>query len=115
MDDLPLIENENQNNFPIAEIYELNELDYLSIYLNLVPTSIYSFIITLILIFSEINNNKEYWSQAHHIILYLKLMLIIYLLYIMKGIFYYFIMLKNRIKNIYLKLVIETLYILPYK
>ena len=35
MDDLPLIENENQNNFPIAEIYELNELDYLSIYLNL--------------------------------------------------------------------------------
>ena len=112
MDDLPLIENENQNNFPIAEIYELNELDYLSIYLNLVPTSIYSFIITLILIFSEINNNKEYWSQAHHIILYLKLMLIIYLLYIMKGIFYYFIMLKNRIKNIYLKLVIETLYIL---
>ena len=115
MDDLQLIENENQNNlpnYPIDEIPELNELDYIFIYLNLVPTSIYSFLIGLILIFSEMNNDKEYWSQAHHIILYLKLMLIIYLLYIIKGIFYYFIMTKNKIKNIYPKLFVEILYLL---
>lgn len=113
MDDnnLQLIDNfgENPPNYPNDE---KNEFDILLFYLNVVPTSIYSLLIGLILFFSETSDNKEYLSQAHHIILYLKFMLIIYLLYMIKGFFYYFIMAENKIKNIILKVVIEIFYIL---
>lgn len=114
MDDnnLQLIENNNENNLRNNPNDKKDEIDFLSFYLNVVPTSIYSLIIGIILLFSETNDNKEYWSQARHIILYLKLMLIIYFLYIIKGFFYFFIMSKNKIKNMILVITIEIFYIL---
>ena len=73
MDNLELNEDNIPPN-PLNENYQeisLNEFDILSIYINFVPSLIYSIIIALILIIPQKDNQEEYLSQAHHIILYL--------------------------------------------
>ena len=102
MDDL-IYENIPQiNPNPVAQDNDetsLHELDILNIFINFVPSTIYCTLISLILIFSAKENLEEYYSQIYHIMLYLKIILVIYALYIMKSLFYYFVMTKNKIKN----------------
>ena len=114
MDNLELNEDNIPPN-PLNENYQeisLNEFDILSIYINFVPSLIYSIIIALILIIPQNDNQEEYLSQAHHIILYLKLILVIYMLYIIKGLFIYFIMAKEKIKNINPKIFVQICFII---
>ena len=68
MNNLQLIENNNQNNPPNDENdenIELSHYDVLYLYLNIVPSLIYSLLITLILIFPGTEDKKEYISQTH--------------------------------------------------
>ena len=68
MDNLQLIENNNLNNLPNNEDDDnekLNGYDNLQLYLNIVPSLIYSLLITLILIFPGTEDKKEYISQTH--------------------------------------------------
>ena len=117
MNNFQLIENNNQNNPPNDENNENNEnielshYDVLYLYLNIVPSLIYSLLITLTLIFPGTEDKKEYISQTHHLIIYLKLILVIYLLYVLKGLFLYFINSKYNF-NIKLGIAIEIIYIL---
>ena len=115
MDDFQINEDNNQlaqENNQNEEDDELNEFDILTIFLNIVPSTIYSIIISLILIFPNSDNKEEYLSKAYHIILYLQLILVIYLLYILKGLFFYFIILKNKIINISPKLLAQVFYLI---
>ena len=80
-----------------AEENQLNEFDILKIFINIVPSLAYSVLIGLILIFPNIEQKEEDFSKTEHIIIYLKIILIIYSLYILKGVFYYFAILKNKI------------------
>ena len=114
MDNLQLIENNNLNNPPNNEDDDnekLNGYDNLQLYLNIVPSLIYSLLIILILIFPGKDDKEEYLSQTHQLILYLKLILIIYLLYALKGLFLYYIISKSKI-NITPKMAFEIFYIL---
>ena len=115
MDDFQLNDNINQiapENNQNEEVDELNDFDVLTIFLNIVPSTFYSIIISLILIFPNYDNKEEYLSKAHHIILYLQIILIIYLLYIMKGLFFYFIIAKKKIVNIYPKIIAQIFYLI---
>ncbi len=111
MDDFQLNEN-NQIAPENEEEEELNDFDILTIFLNIVPSSFYSLIISLILIFPNYDNKEEYLSKAHHIILYLQIILTIYLLYIMKGLFFYFIIAKKKINNLNLKIIAQIFYLI---
>ena len=114
MDNLQLIENNNLNNLPNNEDDDnekLNGYDNLQLYLNIVPSLIYSLLIILILIFPGTDDKEEYLSQTRQLILYLKLILIIYLLYALKGLFLYCIISKSKI-NITPKIAFEIFYIL---
>ena len=111
MDDFQLNEN-NQIAPENEEEEELNDFDILTIFLNIVPSSFYSLIISLILIFPNYDNKEEYLSKAHHIILYLQIILIIYLLYIMKGLYFYFIIAKKKINNLNLKIIAQIFYLI---
>ena len=114
MDNLQLIENNNLNNLPNNEDDDngkLNGYDNLQLYLNIVPSLIYSLLIILILIFPGTDDKEEYLSQTRQLILYLKLILIIYLLYALKGLFLYYIISKSKI-NITPKMAFEIFYIL---
>ena len=97
---------------PNNEETGLDELDMLNIFINFVPSIIYCSLITIILYFPGIENKEDYYSQAHHLIFYLKLILVIYSSYIFKSIFYYFVMTKNRVKNGNTRIMIEILYFL---
>ena len=111
MDDFQLNEN-NQIAPENEEDEELNDFDILTIFLNIVPSSFYSLIISLILIFPNYDNKEEYLSKVHHIILYLQIILTIYLLYIMKGLFFYFIIAKKKINNLNLKIIAQIFYLI---
>ena len=111
MDDFQLNEN-NQIAPENEEEEELNDFDILTIFLNIIPSSFYSLIISLILIFPNYDNKEEYLSKAHHIILYLQIILIIYLLYIMKGLYFYFIIAKKKINNLNLKIIAQIFYLI---
>lgn len=114
MDDFQLNEDNNQiapENQNLGED-ELNEFDILTIYLNIVPSLIYSIIIGLILLFPNNENKEEYLTKAHHIILYLQIILIVYSLYILKGLFFYFIIAKNKITNINPKILAQIFYLI---
>ena len=100
----PQNQNEGEN--------EINEFDILTIFLNIVPSTIYSIIISLILIFPNNENKEEYLAKTHHIILYLQIILIVYLLYILKGLFFYFIIAKNKISNINPKILAQIFYLI---
>ena len=113
MDDLPLIEDNNQNDQINNQNNEegnneINKFDYLTIYLNIVPSTIYTMIIGLILFIPLTKQKEDFLSQSEHIILYLKLILIIYLLYIVKGL-YHFMMTKRKLININAKVIIAEL------
>ena len=115
MDDFQLNENINQiapENNQNEEEVELNDFDYLTLFLNLIPSTIYSIMISLILIFHNYDNKEEYLSTAHHIVLYLQIILVIYLLYILKGLFFYFIIAKNKINNINPKIIAQIFYLI---
>ena len=110
MDDL-IYENIPQiNPNPVAQDNDetsLHELDILNIFINFVPSTIYCTLISLILIFSAKENLEEYYSQIYHIMLYLKIILVIYALYVLKSLFYYFVMTKNKIKNPNSRIIID--------
>ena len=103
---------QNPQNQPYQEnaVENIKGLDILNIFINFVPSTIYCSLICLILLFPD--NYKEYNSEIHHIILYLKLILVVYSLYIFKSIFYYFIMTKMKVKNAHSRVIIEILYLL---
>ena len=115
MDDL-IYENIPQiNPNPVAQDNDetsLHELDILDIFINFVPSTIYCTLISLILIFSAKENLEEYYSQIYHIMLYLKIILVIYALYVLKSLFYYFVMTKNKIKNPNSRIIIDIFYLL---
>ena len=101
MNNFQLIEDNNENNPQDNQNYENNELNFseiLSIFINIVPSSIYSIIIALILLIPQKDQTEEFYSQEYHIILYLKLILGIYLLYVAKGFFLYFVLKKKQNK-----------------
>ena len=116
MNNFQLIEDNNENNPQDNQNYENNELnlsEILSIFINIVPSSIYSIIIALILLIPQKDQTEEFYSQEYHIILYLKLILGIYLLYVAKGFFFYFVLKKNKINNnIYPKMILELSFLL---
>ena len=115
MDDFQLNENNNQilpENNQNEEEDELNDYDILTIFLNIVPSTFYSLIISIILLFPNPDNKEEYLSKGHHIILYLQIILIIYLLYILKGLFFYFILAKKKINNVNLKIIAQIFYLI---
>lgn len=109
-------ENDNQNNFPDnlqqPIVNELKSEDYQIIIFNILPSSIYCLILSIILLipkYSFYSNIKEYEEESYkleHIFSYLKIMLIIFICYIIKSIFYYLLVLKIEINNInYLSLI----------
>lgn len=108
MDNFQLIENNVEND----DYTEISEFDLLSIFINIFPSTIYLIIISLILIFPGIGKNNEYLAQTRHIILYLKLILIIFLLYFIKGFFFYFIMIKKKITNLLSKIFVDIFYLI---
>ena len=107
-----LLDNDEQ---PI--IRELKSDDYQIIIFNSIPSSIYCILISIILLFQKNwynydikkdENDDTY--QTSHIISYLKIMLIIYSLYIIKAIFYYFLAMKFEINNTIYQIMISLIY-----
>ncbi len=96
-------ENLNRNNEqPIDR--ELESDDYQIIIFNLLPSSFYCIIISIILFiplssFFNYDNTNEDFSQIKHIKSYLKIMLLIYIFYILKALFYYYIEKKTKMDN----------------
>ena len=109
-------ENDNQDNLPDNMqqpiVNELKSEDYQIIIFNFLPSSIYCLILSIILLIPKYcfySNIKEYEEESYkleHIFSYLKIMLIIFLCYIIKSIFYYLLVLKIEINSInYLSLI----------
>ena len=107
-------ENLNRNNEqPIDR--ELESDDYQIIIFNLLPSSFYCIIISIILCiplssFFNYDNTNEDFSQIKHIMLYLKIMLFIYSFYILKALFYYYIAKKTEINNTCDQILITLIY-----
>ena len=120
---LPLNDNEinniNESNQDILnENITLESEDYQVIITNSFPCSLCSIIISIIIfipkhiLFSNTKKDEDL-SQANHIFSYLKIMLIIYLLYTCKAIFYYYMKKKiNLFNNDLYQSIISILYII---
>lgn len=118
---LPL--NNNNNNFNIdilqdnAQLMnnELKSDDYQVIAFNGLPSIFYCIIISIILclpkdtFYSKLKENEDHY-QFTHTISYLKIMLIIYTIYIIKSIFYYFLALKIELHSSVYQILISVLY-----
>ena len=119
-----LLPNNNNNNNNIEEdrnndrifYRELESDDYQIIIFNSLPSSFYCLIISIILciplssFFNYENNTKEDFSQINHLMSYLKIMLILYIFYIMKALFYYYIEAKTEIDNTWYQILITLTY-----
>ena len=123
---LPLNNNNNDNNInqdilldndQQPAIRELKSDDYQIIIFYSLPSSFYCILISIILMsqkswynydIKKNENNDTY--QTSHIISYLKIMIIIYSLYIIKAIFYYFLAMKFEINNTYYQIMISLIY-----
>ena len=55
---------------------------------------------SLILIIPNNENKEAYLAKDYHIISYLHILLLVYLLYLLKDLIFYFIISKNKINNI---------------
>ena len=118
---LPLNDNNNNINRDIlqdnAQLMnnELKSDDYQIIAFNGLPSIFYCIIISIILCFpkntfySKLKENEDSY-QFNHTISYLKIMLIIYTIYIIKAIFYYFLALKIELHSTFLQILISVLY-----
>ena len=118
---LPLNDNDNNINQNILQDNpqlmnnELKSEDYQIIAFNGFPSTFYCIIISIILCFpknsfySNLKENED-TSQFNHVISYLKIMLIIYTIYIIKAIFYYFLAVKIELHNTFLQILISILY-----
>jgi len=111
--------NMNQNN-PNANDNnsELKGDDFQIIIFNLLPSSFYIIIINALLLIGKDNyfsyikeGENEDLSQADHLFVYLKFMIIIYSLYIFKAFFYYFNTTNFNIENKNYKIIISLLYL----
>ena len=111
-----MIQNNLQNNEQVIP-YELKGEDYQIIIFNFFPSSFYFIIINIILFipknkFYSDKKEIENYNQYNHIFLYLKLISVIYILYIFKAMFYYLSIRKFELNNIYYKMLISFAYTL---
>ena len=116
---LPL--NDNNNNIlqdnPQLINNELKSDDYQIIAFNGLPSIFYCIIISIILclpkysFYSKLKENEDSY-QFNHVNSYLKIMLIIYTIYIIKAIFYYFLAIKIELHSPIIQILISLLYLI---
>jgi len=106
-----LLDNNEDNYIPGPN--ELTSEDYQIIMVNFIPSLIYIIIISLILLCLNAKNpNFNEKNDIIHIIRYLQTLFVIYILYMGKSLFYYFLVTKVEIINNIFQILIPIIYFL---